>query len=162
MSLPVCLPWESWRAFAAWLGGSLPSPTADAQYRAVADYLINVTASPVYLRYPLEVIGEEDEPLYGLIEWRSRGMATANDNAGHTPQHRHYLRGEPLRRAVALLRECLTVHGGEAPASLVLQRAVDMGINLKTLQRAKERIGVIVRKSATYHGGWLWALPELP
>ena len=48
---------------------------------------------------------------------------------------------------------------GPVPARDLLSKAKkDFGLTERTLQRAKDKLGIVVMKSG-YHGGWVWSYP---
>lgn len=51
---------------------------------------------------------------------------------------------------------------GERPAGEVQSAARSAGVAVKTLRRARERVGVVTRREGFgARGGWLWSLPEI-
>ena len=58
--------------------------------------------------------------------------------------------------AVNWLNSYLSDHNGEAPAGEVIKAARRDGITKSTLDRARERAGVVSAKSS-FHGGWTWS-----
>jgi hypothetical protein len=63
-----------------------------------------------------------------------------------------------LGEAIRFLRE--TLAGGSRPARAVLTEARECGLARMTVQRARESMGIAVKKESGPNGCWTWSLPE--
>lgn len=91
---------------------------------------------------------------------RERRLSPRQTTASPTQTctERHYRRGEPLRQAMQFLRTYLSAYPA-AVSTDVLTEAKRTGISVPTLRRAKDRLGITVRKSPQFQGAWTWSLP---
>jgi hypothetical protein len=48
---------------------------------------------------------------------------------------------------------------GPVGSRAVIDEALKVGFNAKTLQRAKKEIGIKSKKDSTFAGGWVWMMP---
>lgn len=64
-------------------------------------------------------------------------------------------------RAEELIDEAIHEWGGEAPVQDIVNRAAQEGISLRTLTRAKRRLGVVSerREGVAEAGYWVWRYP---
>jgi hypothetical protein len=94
----------------------------------------------------------------GRFEWTGETTLTAADLLASESQGGKHSVGE---EAAAFLREVLA--GGPVDANVVKAEAKQQGIAERTLQRAKQRLGVQAKKRGFGEGGaWLWSLPPAP
>jgi putative DNA primase/helicase len=84
------------------------------------------------------------------IDWRGRSLLSADSLLG-PPEN-----PEQLQAALDFLTDLLT--GYRVAAAVVYEKAKAADISVKTLQRAKAKLGIISVKSSMVEG-WLWHLP---
>jgi hypothetical protein len=88
------------------------------------------------------------------IMWDSEPVTMTADEAleAHTPK-----RTSALAEAEGWLKDALA--GGPLPAKEVFAAAAAVGIKERTLRRAREALGVVVKKDPSAKGIWNWRLP---
>ncbi len=91
---------------------------------------------------------------HGRVVWEGESRYGADEllRAPADPEER-----EERDEARDFIRAYLADHGGEATAADVIKAARAAAIPERTIRRARERAGVITRKSGL-RGGWLWQL----
>jgi len=88
-----------------------------------------------------------------VAEWTGAVDLSADELCGPTAAQ---VSRRPRERAAEFLREALA--GGPRPVSELEKLAADRGMNWRTLERAKQAIGVVTEREKQ---GWSWRLPSL-
>lgn len=91
---------------------------------------------------------------HGRVVWEGESRYSADEllRTPADPEER-----EERDEAAGFIRAYLADHGGEAAAADLIKAGRAAAIPERTLRRARERAGVITRKSSL-RGGWLWQL----
>jgi len=89
------------------------------------------------------------------VEWETAPVAISADEAVAPDLHQRGPTPEACKEAEAWLRAVLSQ--GPRPAAELLSEAVADGITEGTLRRAKDALGIKVKK-AGYQGQWMWIL----
>ena len=118
--------------------------------RVLATTKCNLAAEPPSLSYSLET-----DNGVGVIRWHGTSAYTAAQLVAQPldPEER-----SQVDEAADLLRVMLEENGGEMPAADAKKRLHAAGIEPKTAQRARSRIGAVVAK-ASFSGKPVWRLP---
>lgn len=113
----------------------------------------NIAAEMGGLAYSIAV-AENGSP---IIAWEQEPVSMTADEALTALDS--YERNSPVEEAVDFLKQVLS--GGAAKASDVKKEAREAGIADRTLQRARERMGINPqRRGFGGEGGWTWELPK--
>jgi hypothetical protein len=117
----------------------------DSNLRVVAHVKYNLSAPEPSLVFALK---EKPDSL-PVVEWHGETHLSADDLQGvPTAQPK------ALESTLAFLEEQL--RGRSRPAKLIMEKAKQLGLSQRTLDRAKQELRVSTRKSRS---GWIWSLP---
>lgn len=119
----------------------------DIDLRVVAHLEHNVAPRGDSWLYELDAKIEGQMP---ILQWRGKSNLTVEDLLGAQPSNQ-----SAMDAAMTFLREEL--EDGPKPAKEVSDKAGAAGHAERTIQRAKDAIGI---KSKKHKDGWLWSLPD--
>lgn len=119
----------------------------DIDLRVVAHLKHNIAPRGDSWLYELDAKVEGQMP---VLRWRGKSNLTVEDLLGAAPSNQ-----SAVDAAMSFLREALK--DGPKPAKEVSDKAGAAGHAERTIQRAKDAIGI---KSKKHKDGWLWSLPE--
>jgi len=137
------------------LVGRLPGAKPDDPRRVLASTKSNLAPTPPSLMF--EVTATEGE--WGsvpMVSWKGEVELTADDLAAAEPKRS---RSRSKRdEAVDFLRDALADR--PASATELQEEAAELGLSWRTVERAKESLGVRSEKLPGEAGAWIWFLPE--
>ncbi len=129
---------------------------ADPNRRLMLAIKNNLGAKPDGLAFKIATTIVTLNVVAPKIVWDSTPVHMTANDAMAAANEAQRERGDQMRRAQELLRELLA--DGPVLASEGAEKAKAAGINKRTLDRARTRLGIIAEKDG-FQGPWMWRLP---